>query len=95
MDLEKIDRATDSLNRQEQEIRARLSCEFEASLIAKLDLDDAMTVLTPKQRECVRLSLQGYTVREIAATLALTPTTIQESLTTAYRKLKKYFLESG
>ena len=74
-------------------MRERLAGEGEAAAIAKLDVEAALTTLTPSQQRGVRLWLQGYTVREMAAALSLSPSTIQEHLTAAMRKLKKYFQE--
>ena len=94
VDLEKIDRATESLNRQEQEIRARLSCEFKASLIANPDMDDVVMLLTSQQNTCVQRVLEGYTVREIAHQTGLSYGNIQSYLTAAMLKLRNYFQES-
>lgn len=50
--------------------------------------DHAVRSLTPKERDVVRLLSRGYTNRELAHELFISPKTLQNHLTTIYRKLE-------
>jgi two-component system response regulator DesR len=50
-------------------------------------IDDAVTALSPREREVLDLIARGSTNREIAAALHLSPHTIHEHTSSLYRKL--------
>jgi DNA-binding CsgD family transcriptional regulator len=50
--------------------------------------DDRLAVLTESEQRVAALAALGYTNREIAGKLYITPSTVEQHLTKAYRKLK-------
>ena len=88
-DLAKIEQGAEPLSPTEQEVRERLTYEVQAQLFAKLDLDAALQILTPRQRDCFLLYAEGKTYREIARTLSLGLGPVQRHIATAREKLKK------
>ena len=75
-------------------MRERLVYEFKEQLIAKVDLEAALNVLTPKQKACFLLYAEGYTECEIATQIGTSPGNISTYLKAAKKKLKKYFQNS-
>ena len=88
-DLEKIEQGREPLSPTELEVRERLAHAPQDQLLAKLDLEAALTVLTPKQKACFLLYAEGKTYREIAQDLSLSLPTVQQHITAARKKLKK------
>ena len=88
-DLHKIEQGTEPLSPTEQDVRERLAHDTQEQLFAKLDLEAALKVLTPKQKACFLLFADGKTYREIAQELSLSLPTVQQHIAAARRKLKK------
>ena len=88
-DLARIEQGRDALSPAEQDVQERLAVEGEEQLVAKLDLEAALNVLTPRQKTCVVLCAEGYTEREIAAELRLSRGNVHAYLDAARKKLKK------
>ena len=88
-DLAKIEQGTEPLSPAEQEVREQLTYEVQAQLFAKLDLEAALKLLTPKQTACFLLYAEGRTFREIAQELSLSLPTVQGHIQAARRKLQK------
>jgi RNA polymerase sigma factor (sigma-70 family) len=88
-DLHKIEQGTEPLSPTEREVREQLTYEFKEQLLAKLDLEAALQVLTPKQKAAFLLFAEGYTEREIARQLGLSRPTVQLHLIAARKKLRK------
>ena len=87
--LEKIEQGREPLSPTELEVREHLAYEQKEQLVSKLDLEAALSALTPKQKACFLLYAEGKTYREIAQELSLSLPTIQQHVTAAKKKLRK------
>lgn len=88
-DLEKIEQAHEPLSPTELEVRERLTYEVQEQLVAKLDIQAALTVLTERQKACFLLFAEGYTEQEIAAKIGTSAGNVSTYLKAAKKKLKK------
>jgi len=61
--------------------------QFAAFLQRSRDRAVLASVLTPRQREILRLIVDGHTTRQMATRLGLSERTVQSHITLAYRKL--------
>ena len=61
----------------------------ERALVATQPLDDAVTLLTERETELLGLLSKGYTVKEIAQTMAIPWFSVNDHIRTVYRKLER------
>ena len=93
-DLEKIEQGTEPLSPTELEVRERLAYEQKEQILSKLDLEAALKALTPKQKVCLLLFVEGRTESEIAEQVGISQPTAHRLLTKAKAHLKK-ILQGG
>ncbi len=92
-DLAKIACNNEPLSPSELEVAARLAHNPEPALTLRLDLDIALTALTPKQREVVALLVVGHTERQIAKVLGISQPAVHKLLVKARATIKKILAE--
>ena len=93
-DLRKIEQGAEPLSPTEQEVRERLAYEQKESLLAKLDLEAALQVLTPKQKAAFLLFADGHTEAEVARQLGVSQPTAHHLIAKAKAALRK-ILQGG
>ena len=88
--MEKIEQDKEPLSNSELEVKPNLSHDPRESSCAHLDLEEALKVLSKKQRECFNLVIvEGYTEREAAKLLGIAYGVVHIYIRRAKKKLKK------
>mgnify|MGYP001568294231 CR=1 FL=1 len=59
-----------------------------------LDFEKAWENLTQRQKDCLRLSIEGWTQKEIAALLGISQSTVRDHIEAGRKKLPQYHLKS-
>jgi len=88
-DMEKIERNNEPLCESEQEVAQRACFDPKPGLYLRLDLEAALEKLPPRQREAIRLSIEGYGEEEIAQAMEISQPSVHELLAKARAALKK------
>ena len=92
-DMDKIAFHRESLLPSELEVESylnKLAPDPKPGLYLRLDLEEALKKLTPRQRQVVDLLANGYTEREIADRLGISPPAVHHLLDKARVILKKF-----
>lgn len=90
-DLEKIEQDKELLSGSEMEVRSNISYDPREDIYNNLDLEEAISTLSGKQRECFELvARDGHTEREAAKILKVSNVAVHIYLERAKRKLKKF-----
>jgi DNA-binding NarL/FixJ family response regulator len=55
---------------------------------AELALDPDLDLLTPRERQVLRLIARGYTYKDVATELAISPKTVESHVSSVLRKLQ-------
>lgn len=63
---------------------------FEHIVCMLVDVDNSMSVLTPRQQEVVTMTRQGYSIEEISCKLNITPSTIKIHTESAAVRISDY-----
>ena len=72
--------------------QSELVVMFEQETITKADIDAALKMCTPTQRERLKLYyFQGYSFAEIAKMEGCAEAAVRQSVTAGLKKIKKYF----
>lgn len=56
----------------------------------RLMIEEALSVLTGRQKECVELSFKGYNQEEIAEYIGISQPTVAQHLNAAFKKIRDY-----
>ena len=94
-DLQKIERNDEPLCKSEQEVAKRARFDPRAGLYLRLELEQALEGLPPRQREAVELIAQGNKEQEIADLMGISQPVAHKLLTKARARLKKILGEGG
>lgn len=81
--------AGDEDGRWEDRVRDLVHGDEREALEFKVDLERAMTALSPREREIAALRLEGFALDEIAGVLGVSTGTIKSTLFTATRKMRQ------
>ena len=88
-DMEKIDRNDEPLCESEQEVAKRARFDPKPGLYLRLDLEAALKRITPRQRQAVELTAEGYTECEIAQALGISQPAVYKLLVKARAVLRQ------
>lgn len=92
-DMEKIERNNEPLCELEQEVARRARFDSKPGLYLRLDLEAALERITPRQRQAVELTAEGYTECEIAQALGISQPAVTKLLDKARASLKRILRE--
>lgn len=91
--MRKIEQDKEPLSNSEIEVKSCLSHDPRESLYGRLDLEEALKILSKKQRECFKLVFEdGYTEREAAKFLGISRDSTHVYIVRAKEKLKKFLM---
>ena len=94
-DLEKIEQDKEMLSHSEMEVRNNISHDPREAIYSNLDLEEALKILSKRQRECFELVVEGgYTVREAAKQLGISFQVVDRLVAKAKGKIRN-FLRGG
>ena len=65
-------------------------CNFANQLNQKLDLEQAISLLSARQKQCLNLRQEGYTYQEIANQLNISIRTVRTHLKRAKRRIMSH-----
>jgi RNA polymerase sigma factor (sigma-70 family) len=88
-DLQKIERNDEPLCKSEQEVAKRARFDPRPGLRLRLDLEQALEGLPPRQREAIELAAAGHHQEEIARAMGIRQQSANELLEKARAALKK------